>query len=129
MRRFLEQTGFLFVRGLKQSLRPWPALIPSFVLPLFFLVVYAGAFANLQKLPGFDAGSYLIFYAPVAILQAIFFSSGDAGIDLVVDITSGYFDRLKIAPIHPMSFLLGKLLAVGRCASWCRCYWLSLPLC
>jgi len=113
MLRFFQQTGYLFVRGLKQSLRPLPALIPSLFMPLFFLVVNAGAFANLRHMPGFNAGSYLVFYAPVAILQAVFFSSGDAGIDLVVDITSGYFDRLKITPIHPMSLLLGKLLAVG----------------
>jgi len=45
--------------------------------------------------------------------MAIFFSSGDAGIDLVVDITSGYFDKLMIAPIHHLSIVIGKLLAVG----------------
>ena len=111
--RFLRQVGFLFVRGLKQSLRPLPALIPSLFLPIFFLVVNGYGFSKLSQLPGFAVGSYLVFYAPVAILQGIFFSSGDAGIDLVVDITSGYFDKLLVAPIYPMAIIVGKLLAVG----------------
>jgi ABC-2 type transport system permease protein len=111
--KFLRETGYLFVRGLKQSLRPWPALIPSLFLPAFFLIVYGAAFKNINSLPGFDAANYLVFYAPVAILQAIFFGSGDAGIDLVVDITSGYFDKLLIAPIRPLAIVLGKLLAVA----------------
>lgn len=110
---FFREVGYLFVRGLKQSLRPWPALIPSLFMPAFFLIVFSAAFTQLTSLPGFTAENYLVFYAPVAILQAIFFSSGDAGIDLVVDITSGYFDKLRIAPIRHLSILLGKLLAVG----------------
>jgi ABC-2 type transport system permease protein len=108
-----QEVGYLFVRGLKQSLRPLPALIPSLFLPAFFLIVFSSAFTQLKNLPGFTAENYLVFYAPVAILQSIFFSSGDAGIDLVVDITSGYFDKLMIAPIRHISILLGKLLAVG----------------
>ena len=109
----VRETYYLFVRGLKQSLRPWPSIIPSLFLPVFFLLVFSAAFANIRELPGFTAENYLVFYAPVAILQAIFFSSGDAGIDMVVDITSGYFDKMRIAPIRHISLLIGKLLAVG----------------
>jgi ABC-2 type transport system permease protein len=104
---------YLFIRGLKQSLRPTAALIPSLFMPAFFLIVFSSAFTNLKNIPGLGGTSYLVFYAPVAILQAIFFSSGDAGIDLVVDITSGYFDKLLISPIRHVSILIGKLLAVG----------------
>lgn len=111
--RLFNEIGYLFVRGLKQSLRPLPALVPSLFLPAFFLIVFSAGFRNVTQLPGFSGGDYFTFYAPVAILQAIFFSSGDAGIDLVVDITSGYFDKLLIAPIHHIALIIGKLLAVG----------------
>ena len=110
---FFYEVYYLFIRGLKQSLRPTAALIPSLLMPAFFLIVFSSAFSNLKGLPGFGDQSYLVFYAPVAILQAIFFSSGDAGIDLVVDITSGYFDKLLIAPIRQISIIIGKLIAVG----------------
>ncbi|MCC6444452.1 MAG: ABC transporter permease [Armatimonadetes bacterium] len=113
MRGLLVETGYLFVRGLKQSMRPTAALISSLFMPAFFFVINSAAFAALTNLPGFESGSYLTFYAPVAILMAVFFSSGDAGIDLVVDITSGYLDKLMIAPIHHIAIVIGKLMAVG----------------
>src|SRR5687767_8222797 len=111
--RLLNEIGYLFVRGLKQSIRPTAALIPSLFMPAFFLIIFSAAFTGVTALPGFRHESYLAFYAPVAILQAIFFSSGDAGIDMVVDITTGYLDKLLITPIHHISIIIGKLLAVG----------------
>jgi len=112
-----NEIWYLFIRGLKQSLRPWAALLPSLIMPAFFLIVFSSAFQGITKLPGFTSTSYLVFYAPVALLQAIFFSSGDAGIDMVVDITSGYMDKLMVAPIRPFSIIIGKLIAVGIRAS------------
>ncbi len=111
--RLFTEIGYLFIRGLKQSMRPTAAMIPSLFMPAFFFLINSAAFAALTHLPGFASRSYLVFYAPVAILMAIFFSSGDAGIDMVVDITSGYFDKLMIAPIHHIAIVIGKLLAVG----------------
>lgn len=113
MMRLFSEIGYLFVRGLKQSMRPTAAMIPSLFMPAFFFIINSAAFAALTHLPGFASRSYLVFYAPVAVLMAIFFSSGDAGIDLVVDITSGYFDKLMIAPIHHLAIVIGKLLAVA----------------
>src|SRR5437764_5781871 len=113
MTRLFQEIGYLFVRGLKQSMRPTAAMIPSLFMPAFFFIINSSAFRSIVNLPGFKSDSYLTFYAPVAILMAIFFSSGDAGIDLVVDITTGYFDKLMIAPIHHIAIVIGKLLAVG----------------
>ena len=115
--KLLNEIGFLFVRGLKQSTRPTAALIPSLFMPAFFFIISSAAFSSVAQLPGFTASSYLQFYAPAAILMSIFFSSGDAGIDLVVDITSGYLDKLMISPIHHIAIIIGKLLAVGLRAS------------
>jgi len=111
--RLLHEIGYLFVRGLKQSTRPTAAMVPSLFMPAFFFIINSAAFSSVSQLPGFHNESYLVFYAPVAILMAVFFSSGDAGIDMVVDITSGYFDKLMIAPIHHIAIVIGKLLAVG----------------
>ncbi len=111
--RLISEIKYLFIRGLKQSMRPTAAMIPSLFMPAFFFIINSAAFSALTNLPGFASRTYLDFYAPVAILMAIFFSSGDAGIDMVVDITSGYFDKLMIAPIHHIAIVIGKLLAVA----------------
>ena len=114
MLQLLREIKYMFIRGLKQSMRPVAALIPSLIMPSFFLIVNSAAGHNIPHgMTGFNNVPYFKWYAPVAILQAIFFSSGDAGIDLVVDITSGYFDKLLIAPIHHIAIIIGKLLGVG----------------
>ena len=110
---FWRPAGHLFIRALKQSTRPLAAIIPSFFLPLFFFLVNSAAFQRITDLPGFTAESYLAFYAPVALLMAVFFSSGDAGFELMLDITSGYFEKLMLAPISRYAILLPRILAMG----------------
>ncbi len=65
------------------------------------------------KVKGFPHVSYKDFIAPVAIFTAIFFSAGNAGIELVQDISSGYFKKLIILPINRLTVLLGKLTEVA----------------
>src|SRR5258708_8681635 len=109
--KLFNEIGYLFVRGLKQSTRRTAVLRRSLLMPAFFFIISSAGFSSVARLPGFNSSSYLQFYAPAAILMSIFFSSGDAGIDLVVDITSGYLDKLMISPIHHISIIIGKLLA------------------
>ncbi|MBI1730167.1 ABC transporter permease [Candidatus Acetothermia bacterium] len=103
----------LFVRGFKQCLRPYAALMPEFVIPIFFFIVSSSAFSGLRNLPGFTFESYMQFYAPVALLTSIFVSSGSTGIEVVTDISSGYMDRLFLAPIKRWHIVFAKLAAVG----------------
>lgn len=113
MKDFWRPFGHLFVRALKQSSRPLAAILPSLFMPLFFFLVNSSAFQKVVSLPGFDAPSYLAFYAPVALLMAVFFSSGDAGFELMLDITSGYFEKLLLAPISRYAILLPRIVAMG----------------
>lgn len=113
MNQFLEEVVYLYWRALKQTWRPLASLIPSIFIPIFFFAVNSAAFREVAKLPGFTTDSYLKFQLPVALFMSVFFSAGDAGIDLVMDISSGYFDKLLLAPIRHISLILGKLLAVG----------------
>jgi ABC-2 type transport system permease protein len=110
---FLKAFGNLFIRALKQSTRPLAAILPSFFMPVFFFIVNSYAFKNLVNLPGFTASSYLAFYSPVALLMAVFFSSGDAGFELMLDITNGYFEKLLLAPIPRLAILLPRIAAMG----------------
>ena len=113
MNDFWRPSGHLFIRALKQSTRPLAALLPSFFMPFFFFLVNSAAFQSITALPGFTAESYLAFYAPVALLMAVFFSSGDAGFELMLDITSGYFEKLMLTPISRYAILLPRILAMG----------------
>lgn len=113
MNYFLSDWFYLSIRNIKQIWRPALSLVPSIFIPILFFAVNSLAFKSVSLLPGFPAESYLLFQAPVAMFMAIFFSSGNAGIELVMDITSGYFDKLTIMPINKLAIILGKLTEVA----------------
>lgn len=113
MAHFFSDWYYLSIRNIKQIWRPWMALVSSLFIPIFFFLVNSSALEAFSRVPGFPDVSYKEFIAPVAIFSAIFFSAGNAGIELVQDITSGYFNKLLIMPINRLSIILGKLSEVA----------------
>ncbi len=113
MKYFLSDWFYLSIRNIKQIWRPWLALLPSLIIPIFFFWVSSQAFSSVSRLPGFPTESYLLFIAPLAIFMSIFFSAGNAGIEFVVDISSGYFNKLMIMPINKLAIILGRLTEVA----------------
>lgn len=113
MNHFFSDWYYLSIRFIKQIWRPWLALIPALVFPIFFFWVGTQAFSSVAQVPGFPTESYLLFIAPLAIFTAIFFGAGNAGIELVVDISSGYFNKLVIMPINKLAIIFGKLTEVA----------------
>lgn len=113
MSTFLSDWYYLSIRSTKQIWRPMMALIPSLFIPIFFFVVNSASLQSFSKVPGFPDVSYRDFIAPVAIFTAIFFSAGNAGIELVQDISNGYFKKLLIMPINRLAILLGRLTEVA----------------
>lgn len=113
MEYFFSDWYYLSIRNIKQIWRPLLALIPSLFIPIFFFAVNSSALSSFSKVPGFPNVSYKDFIAPVAIFTAIFFSAGNAGIELVQDITNGYFKKLTIMPINKLAIIFGKLTEVA----------------
>lgn len=113
MSTFFSDWYYLAIRDIKQIWRPLLALIPSLFIPIFFFVVNSASLSAFASVPGFPHVSYKEFIAPVALFTAIFFSSGNAGIELVQDISSGYFKKLIIMPINRLTIVLGRLTEVA----------------
>jgi ABC-2 type transport system permease protein len=113
MSTFFADWYYLSIRNTKQIWRPVMALIPSLFIPIFFFVVNSASLSAFAKVPGFPHVSYRDFIAPVAIFTAIFFSAGNAGIELVQDISSGYFKKLLIMPINRLAIVLSRLTEVA----------------
>jgi len=113
MNNFFSDWYYLSIRSIKQIWRPVMALIPSLFIPIFFFAVNSASLSAFSKVPGFPNVSYRDFIAPVALFTAIFFSSGNAGIELVQDISNGYFKKLIIMPINRLAILFGRLTEVA----------------
>jgi ABC-2 type transport system permease protein len=113
MTTFFSDWYYLSIRSIKQIWRPLLALIPSMFIPIFFFFVNSQSLSAFAHVPGFPNVSYKQFIAPVAIFTAIFFSAGNAGIELVQDISNGYLKKLMIMPINRLAILFGKLTEVA----------------
>ena len=82
-------------------------LIPNLLVPIFFYFVMVGSLEEFANASGFD--NWEAFQLPVGILFAV--QSGSAGLNLVVDIESGYFDKLLLTPANRLSILIGAMCA------------------
>lgn len=114
MNHFFSDWYYLSIRCTKQIWRPVMALIPSLFIPIFFFFVNSASLQSFAKVEGFPEGvSYKDFIAPIALFTAIFFSAGNAGIELVQDIASGYFKKLLIMPINRLAIVMGRLTEIA----------------
>lgn len=110
---FFSDWYYLSIRNIKLIWRPLLALLPPFFMPIFFFSVNSASLQAFANVPGFPDVSYKDFIAPVAIFTSIFFSAGNAGIELVQDITGGYFKKLIIMPINRLAIIMAKLTEIA----------------
>lgn len=82
--------------------------IPALIVPVFFFVVNIGALQDVAQSGGL-VGDFKAFQLPVAIIFAVTGVSRASA--LVIDIQSGYFDRLLLTPIRRPMLLLGLMVA------------------
>lgn len=94
-------------RALRAIPREPAAVIPALIIPIFFFVVNVGALEPSAQASGVE--NFKAFQLPVAIVFAVTGVSRASG--LVTDISSGYFDRLLLTPMHRSALLLGLMVA------------------
>jgi ABC-2 type transport system permease protein len=97
-------------RALIEAKRTPDALIPTLLIPLFFLVVNVGQAGRIfptDSTPWLEGQGYAAFQLPSTILLAASF--GSAALYLVEEIENGYFDKLRATPVSRTSIALGRL--------------------
>jgi ABC-2 type transport system permease protein len=107
VREAVRATFYLGLREVRTSVRMPAMFIPNLIVPIFFYYVMVGSleeFANRSGMTNWEA-----FQLPVAIMFAVM--SGSAGLNMVADIESGYFDKLLLSPANRLSILLGAMCA------------------
>ncbi len=105
----LSDTWYLFMRAMKKLIRNPILLFFSLFQPIIFLVLFTQLFSKFSQLPGFPAGSYLLFATPGILLQNAFSSALQSGTSIVSDIDSGYLQKMLVTPVSRYAILLGRL--------------------
>ena len=104
---FVNEVAAVARRALRATKRDPESVVPALIIPVFFFIVNVGALQDLaETLPGLD---YKAFQLPVAIIFAV--TGISRAPTLVLDIQSGYFDRLSLTPINRLALLFGLMVA------------------
>jgi ABC-2 type transport system permease protein len=94
-------------RALRSLPRDIEGTIPPLFIGIFFFAINVAALGQvIEAGPGLD---YEAFQLPVAILLAL--TGLSRAPMLVIDIQSGYLDRLAVTPVHRLALLLGLMVA------------------
>jgi ABC-2 type transport system permease protein len=95
-------------RALRAVPRDAEVIIPPIFIALFFFLVNVGTLSNLTQsnIAGFN---YEAFQMPTAILLGVTGVSRAGA--LVLDVQSGYFDRLVLTPVRRFAILFGHMVA------------------
>lgn len=111
---FMPQILMMTRRSLVTALRDPVAVIPGFIINIFFLLIFSGSLGNASNfLPGLSGKSYLGFILPFSVISAALGTSGIAGQAIVRDIERGYFDKLMLTPVNRWALLLSPMIATG----------------
>lgn len=102
---FVASTILLARREIRNVLRAPSAYIPAIFMPLFFYFVQSSALGSVFAPTGL--GNYEAFVLPLSLMFAM--SNDSAGLNMVVDVERGYFDKMLLAPISRVSIVLGAM--------------------
>ena len=106
-RQAARATMLLSVREVRLALRTPAYLVPNLIVPIFFYFITLGSLKSFASRSGVD--NFEGFLLPMSIVFAV--QGGSAGLNMVADIESGYFDKLLLTPASRLSLLVGAMTA------------------
>jgi len=97
-------------RAVRETARNPEATFPLIFIPVFFMLVNAGQLGDkLKGEPFLHGQNYIAFQMPISLLFAVIGIT--SGLAIIVEIETGYFDKLLVAPISRLAILAGRLSA------------------
>ncbi len=107
----LAQFRLLLARNLREATRnPLMAFGFPIIIPLSVLVLVAETLSRATELPGFPTDSYAEWMTPAIVMLTAMTGVGYAATALVIDIQSGFIDRLRLLDARPEALLASRLL-------------------
>lgn len=101
-------------RALRNTLRRPQLLMPLLLVPTLMLAATVGGLHRTTTLPGFPAvDGFLDFQLAPTMAQSLLFVGVMMGIAAALEIESGFFSRLALAPIPRVAIVLGRLGAAA----------------
>ena len=107
MSTLLTDTGVVFGRYLRQTLRSHISLIFGLIQPMLFLAFFGPL---LEDVPLGGEGDSWQTLVPGLLIQLGLFSSAFAGFGIIMEKQLGIVERMRVTPVSRLALLLGRVL-------------------
>ncbi|HEX8770036.1 MAG TPA: ABC transporter permease [Acidimicrobiales bacterium] len=108
---FFAQLRLLLIRNLREGVRnPVLAYGLPIVIPLSVLILVSETLFRVTDLPGFPTKNYAEWMTPAIIMVSAMTGVGYSATSLIVDIQSGFLDRLRLLDARPSALLISRVL-------------------
>jgi len=98
---------------MKKLMRSPVTIFFSLFMPLVWITLFGQLFSKFAEMPGFPTKSYMDFFTAGVVVMTVLTSAFQSGLSIVLDIDSGFLDKLLVAPINRLSILMGRLFTDG----------------
>jgi ABC-2 type transport system permease protein len=101
----------LLHRNIREAMRsPVIAFLFPVLFPLFAETLVASAYARVSSLQSFPVHPYTAYMAPGMMLLAGMMGSGYSATALVLDVQTGFLQRMRLLDVRPSAILLSRVL-------------------
>lgn len=100
----------LTLRGMRSIRRIPSTFIPALAMPIAQSIAFSGTFFALTKIPGFPTDRSINWFLPLGAIMGSSFSGVSLGFSAIRDIETGFYDRLRMAPMPRFTLLLAPLM-------------------
>lgn len=111
----IRNFGLMYLRNLRQFPRIPVVLVFGIVMPIIQLVLFGNLFSGVTELPGFKNNypgvEYQSFIVPAVLLFTIFVGMANSSAAFIVDLRTGYFDKLRTTPARPGTVIVARMCA------------------
>ncbi|MDF9817172.1 ABC transporter permease [Streptomyces sp. SPB162] len=105
------EVWLLLRRNIREALRsPVIAFIFPVLFPLFAETLVASSYARVSSLESFPIQPYTAYMAPGMMLLAGMMGSGYSATALVLDVQTGFLQRLRLLNVRPSAILLSRII-------------------
>lgn len=101
----MRDTGLMFLRSIRPTLRNPLVIIFGLSQPLIYLVLFGPLLRDVA-----GGGSSWQWFVPGIMVQMALFGTSYAGFALIPEIRSGALERLRVTPVSRAALLLGRVL-------------------
>lgn len=101
----MRDTGLMFLRSIRPTLRNPIVIIFGLSQPLLYLVLFGPLLRDVA-----GSGSSWQWFVPGIMVQMALFGTAYAGFAIIPEIRSGALERLRVSPVSRAALLLGRVL-------------------